>query len=454
MGTVGTPIRLATGLMMLVGSGPLSAQVNPGLEAGLHAVLEHGDLLDIQALSTDLGVEIYLPPTDVSGQFFRGTVTRSPPTMYATGLSFTVRVDETPPRTQVELRFAPRECPGLQNWAKDWQQKVEFGVLTDGAGSWSGLQWGGPGGVRLNATYYSGGGCSFDLQQTLNRAVLPRFTEVLPQPPQAQFEQKIAELVRHGDLRDYQWTAKILNADLLAERSGLRDGRLFKGGVKLAQVIPGVRADSFYYYANDTGWTDFPGAIVYSGQKIAGRFVQLSFALETQQVCLPPTDIATSLQHFGIPYRTDSNDAAVRYEVEGENAISITVAASPPQEQQCVANVTLRQTTDARHNIKTPVEFSLQDSLEADRLSGAAVQRIDLIGERLQGKTVRQVVIFTHPVANTDQSDQTLAHLADLLRAALVEKGVPLELIRLQEDPKGILQAKAEGSIAIDVLVR
>ncbi len=260
--------------------------------------------------------------------------------------------------------------------------------------------------------------------------------------------------MRHGDLRDYQWTAKILNADLEAAPSELRDGKLFKGGLRLTQVIPGVRADSFSYYANDTGWTDFPGAIVYFGQKIADRYVQLSFALEMQQVCLPPTDIATSLQRLGIPYRTDTNDAAVRYEVEGDNAISITVAASPAQEQQCVANVTLRQTTDARHNIKTPVEFSLKDSLGADRLSGAAVERIDLIGQRLHGKTVKQVVIFTHPMANADQSDQTLAHLTDLLRAALVEKGVPPELIRLQEDPKGMMQAKAEGSVAIDVLVQ
>jgi hypothetical protein len=97
--------------MILIGSGPLGAQETPSLEAGLHAVLMHGDLLDIQALSTDLGIEIYLPPTDGGGPFFRGTVTRSPPTMYATGLSFTVRVDETPPRTQVEFRFAPRGCP-------------------------------------------------------------------------------------------------------------------------------------------------------------------------------------------------------------------------------------------------------------------------------------------------------------------------------------------------------
>lgn len=445
-------IRPAAGLIVLIGAGALGAQENPGLEAGLHAVLAHGDLLDIQALSSDLGVEIYLPPTDRSGRFFRGAVTHSPPTMYANGLSFTVIVDENPPTTHVELGFSPRECSGLRNWAEDWNQKVEFGLLTDGAGSWSSLHWGDPEGVTLSATYFSGGGCSFALRQTLGRAVMPRFTEALPQPPRAQFEQEIAELVRHGDLRDYQWTAKILNADLQAGRSELRDGRLFKGGLKLAQVIPGVRAESFSYYANDTGWTDFPGALVYMGKKIAEQFVQLSFALETQQVCLPPTHIATSLQQFGIPYRTDSNGAAVRYEVEGNNAISMDVF--PSQEQQCVAFVTIRQTTDARHSIKTPVEFTLQDSLEADRLSGAALQRMDLIGQRLQGKTVKQVVIFTHPVAKADQSDQTLARLTDLLRAALVEKGVLPELIRLQEGPMGALQAKAEGSAAIDVLIQ
>ena len=200
-------------------------------------------------------------------------------------------------------------------------------------------------------------------------------------------------------------------------------------------------------------WTS---KLTFEGRKLAERYVEISFGLETRQLCLSPGQIPASLKRFGIAYLTRvSNDGAVAYDVEGDNVISVTVRTTRPPDEWCVASVTLQQTTDAKHGVKVPVVFALQDSLDADRLSAAASERMDLIGQRLHGNTVVRAVLSQHAMTQTAQSDQrALARLAMLLRTSLIDKGVRPEVIQSLEATHGTQPRNAGACVTLDVLVR
>lgn len=65
------------------------------------------------------------------------------------------------------------------------------------------------------------------------------------------------------------------------------------------------------------------------------------------------------------------------------------------------------------------------------------MQQLDLIGQSLQGRVVKSVVLATHAVAGASASapsDPVLTQLMGLLRAALIDKGLRVEDIKTTEN--------------------
>ncbi|TXT33065.1 MAG: hypothetical protein FD135_5560 [Comamonadaceae bacterium] len=236
---------------------------------------------------------------------------------------------------------------------------------------------------------------------------------------------QIVALITTGDLRNVTATQRILRLDLLVDSNGLRNGKLYKTSVLLKRVIPGLNPDGFSYSANDTGWQSPPQFHVLLPQELNERRVDLWLPLDTSQVCIDASDIATQLDLKAIPYGMYSkNDAEKVFKVLGENEISLYTTSS----DGCVERLWFHQTTDVAHNLSSPVKFSNADSISqsSKQLKAEAKARLDLMTERIRTVQLKKIEIDQYG----DATD-----LVELIKSFLIQQGISAELITLYERP-------------------
>jgi hypothetical protein len=407
------------------------------LKTALRRVLAHGDLSDLPYLSKTLGLGLRVLKPDLRNQYidpttnFRAIATKSPPSLLASSLSYSVEFITSRQSSRVELEFSTRTCPPLREWSKEWNIRLDRSFDPHGAGESQQLQWPGPEGIALEVFSHSRGGCSASLRQIVPRRVRLVAPESVKAVAGALSIGQIADLLAAGDLRDYGHVARILRTELIPLPGATQAGLLYSGSIELARVIPGVDPAGSAYYGDDTGWVA-PPSFTRAPRALAEREVNLVLIIDSESTCLPPSRLDSELQRRAIDVSTRRPDGRQPiYSVTGENLIELDVAAPA----ECLEQLRFRQVTSVAQSVKTPAMFPVRESLDeaSSSLTLAATQKIDAIMKHvsaLERVPLKQIGILQCQDSIVTASEREAAVLlASRIQDAFASKGIAAEKI-------------------------
>ncbi len=413
--------------------------VEKGLEHALGEVLAHNDLADIDFIENTLGVGFRVSkPVPVPYWFgkddelhVRVMVTSNPPSMLAEWLGYTTETDDSKHQTEFQFHFIPRSRPDLRQWAADWNVKVTESMFTDAAGSAESIQWGGPTGINIQASYYTGGGYGITLTQRKNISEPFSSHVKMDLIPPISLERQVGALIAAGDLRNYGRTAKILDTTLHIDPEAIRNGRWYYGSAILDSVIVGIDPSSFVYRIDEFGWVSPPAFFVVPAH-LSNRTVDLNLGVDVYHVCVAPRDIEAELKRRSIkftPESRDSDDAV--YSVTGRNKITLRIRRF----RKCVNEIDLSQITDVEHSFVMPIVFSITQSVdgESGNLNEAAIARVEWIIARAKSVRLGGIDIDQFQSKDVSASEQSDAiRLAQLLSKAFLDRGVRQKRLKTQ----------------------
>jgi hypothetical protein len=475
--------RRLTSLLLLALAGAIfpAAAISQGpsntddLKVALHDVMAHGDLSDLPFISKTLGIGLRLTRpesrrTPYARPCCNAIATANPAALYATGLSWEASYRETSAvrYSRIDLTFLPRTCPPLGAWAHEWKLPLQRDTDPHGAASFEEVRWPVPGaraahdalpeaagaseGIQLQITRPAKGGCSGQLTQIKSREVVLKPPQSVSQVSGGLSASQIVNVAEIGDLRDYLHVASVLGADLIAEPAAARDGYLYDGHVLLGRVMPGTDPGSFQYYAFDTGWKS-PPAFFYTPPHLAERTVTLRLELDTEALCISPTELRAELQRRAPSYALRNDGDAPIFEWRASNLISFGFHVL----NGCVAGVGFGQITDIARNVRVPVVFPMSDlvDLQSHLLSAAANRNIDNVIYRLRTLNgtastsghpgeLKEIDLYGCRVAtsNPKGGNDRVGMLANAIADRLVAQGVAREQIKFQD---GLDSASAQS---------
>ena len=430
-----------------------SIQVESGPKAALHAILDRGDLSDIDALSQALHLGLKLRPPKRSDHLVQWEAIATEASEYVdiSDFSYTAMTDEKAGKTKIEIRFKPKGPWTVCKWGKEWNQKaVEVGEssIIDGAVNSSFFQtlhWGGEDGISVRTDTFSGG----LLTQTIPRIVIFPERLVLTRRADTHLLERVVDALLSGDLRDFHHVGELLQADLdVKEYGASAPGWLY--GV-LEQPIDGADSAHVVYYLDDFGWGAWGPLSRVPGPE--ARTVDLTFPVETDLVCLSPHNITEELDKRKARYRIDQNDGANRaYVVSGDNVISLTARVT----DSCIQTLALHQITDIRHDVAFPLKFVARDATHvfSERLTAKGRAKIKALLWRLNRRTLCGIDLLLSAAKPPLESSSKLRqrHLAELVKRSLNNGGFPAERIQIVDE--GQSDDESEGDPPLFVTVQ
>ncbi len=413
--------------------------IEKGLEHALGEVLAHNDLADIDFLENTLGVGFRVSkPVPVPYWFgkddelhVRVMVTSNPPSMLAEGLGYTSETDDSKHQTQFQLHFIPRSRPDLRQWAADWNVKVTESMFTEAAGSAESIQWGGPKGINIQASYFTGGGYDIALTQRKDSAEPFSSHVKMDLIPPVSLVRQVGALIAAGDLRNYVRTAKILDTTLNVDPEAMRNGRWYYGSAMLDSVIVGIDPSSFTYRIDEFGWVSPPAFFVVPAH-LSNRTVDLNLGVDVYHVCVSSRDIEAELKRRSINFTLESRDSdGAIYSATDRNKITLRIRRF----RKCVNAIDLSQITDVEHSFVMPIVFSVPQSVDAEsgNLNEAAIARVEWIIARAKSVQLGGIDIDQFQSKYVSASEQSDAiRLAQLLSKAFLDRGIRQERLKTQ----------------------
>jgi hypothetical protein len=407
------------------------------LKTALRRVLAHGDLSDLPFLSSTLGLGLRVARPDLQNQYldpatyFRAIATRNPSSLLGSSLSYEAEYNERRQSSRMQLEFSPRSCMPLRDWGKEWNIPVDREFDPHGAGDWQELKWPGPEGVSLSLFHNSRGGCDASLVQITSRRVRFSPPKSVRRAAGAFSIDQAVDLLALRDLRDFAQVARILRTELIPLPGADKAGLLYKGSLVMARVIPGVDPRMSVYYGDDTGWVA-PPSFTRMPFALAERVANLELMMDFESNCLSLADLESAVAARAINVSTRRPDGRQPiYSVSGEHRIELGVA----MKGECVGQLRYRQVTDIAHSVKTPLMFSVRESLNEDSgsLTRAATSKIDSIMHhvnRLGDVPLKQVVLKQCRDDVPSAADVEAARrLADRIKDAFTSAGIAPEKI-------------------------
>jgi hypothetical protein len=327
------------------------------IEAAFHDVLAHGDLSDFGFLARTLGLDLEVVQWEKASSRQKESIETHamakgvPSYLIPYGTSYRLIRNNKDGTTRINFSFAVKSCPDLSRWGMDWNQQVytSEGMATDGgpASRSESIRWQHDvEGIVLKRVADSNGSCSFALEQDRHAALS------VPEPPTTtpgsgtELLEQVIDLVVAGDLRDYLATARILHTEM-STHGRLNGHRLYDGSATPEQVIPGTDTRSFWYYVNDTGWTETGGVVgVYTLQP-SPRRATLRISVDTVANCISPESLEARMRQRHIRFRKKSDHYLHPYlrTFRLTNALSIHYSL----QGSCIEEFDLDQETEFAH---------------------------------------------------------------------------------------------------------
>jgi hypothetical protein len=429
------------------GQGP---EDNNQLKDALHAILMHGDLADLPELSAELGLGLRLHRAESRiypwlPACCLAIATAAPPALIASGLSWSAVYNDVRGDTRIDLSLIPRDCVSLKEWAKEWQLSRESSPLIDAAGSSEAVHWPGAGGIALAVTRQGGGpgSCTLALVQ-MRRGRLTLTPPDVVSPPIGGFDaSQLVAIAKSGDLRHYETISHILGAEFLPDYRAVRGPLLFKGGILLGTIIPGLDPELFQYYGNDSGWQQRP-SLTYQPQTLAERKVTLVLVPDIEARCITVDSVEREIRRQRLDHLVKESDG---YAIAGENRISFGFTPV----HGCIARFDYAQITDPKEHLAAPVVFFTADSLKgpAIQLTENARRKLKLFRKKaralpeplseVSSTALREIRVSVCLVSEVDaERSGPINHLAEAIQHDLIAGGFDSAVIH--ENRGGALQ--------------
>jgi hypothetical protein len=333
-------------------------------EEQIRKILVHDNLADIDFLERTLGLRFRVTrpvPSPYSygedhGLHVLVTPTMIPKTIKVTGFNYGPLSDSNGNTSAFAFNFIPVQCPNVALWAARWKIPSTSSMDPHGYGSGTDLQWGGSQGIRVDAVFYTRGGCQMSLSQT------KKFGEpfsshtdsnlISPTP----LLRGIGAIIASGDIRNVARAERALHARFRTAGPGL-----FAEYYELQDIIPGVHPGFFEYSVNDTGMAPSPfGAFIAQPPVATDRNAQLRLTLDTYHLCMRNAQLPSELHRRGVHFRRLSKDGYDIYLIRGKNEIRVSASMF----NGCIRDVDIAQTTDVKHSLAKRLKSDLPALLQ------------------------------------------------------------------------------------------
>lgn len=377
------------------------APISSGVEARLHAILEHNMLADDVFLSSQLGMHMRVE-ADGAGDL-RGMLLAAPDFAFASGFSYTIRHDPRSGKDEVRLGFLFQECPDEARLINDWNMSPTHLQLGDGSASITRFASSDSDSVSFSLIYQTLNGiCEAAFSQQVasrprlnppQRAASP--AAVLPIP------RALAGIMRNGDLRNHKVVSSALNMPLRAVAFH-HIGKSAKNGLLLAEkVSPGVDPEMFSYVIQDTGWQPlYPFAK--EPEILVNRRVSIHIPIDIEATCISASQVDAALNSEGIKAHVSQPGRNVlQWETRGNNTLTLLAT----RQEKCIEAFDFNQLTDAPHALpetpifKLPARFANRVSRAADR------DLIKRIAHRLHDETGYTLDFIAQLAGNAKMAD-------------------------------------------------
>lgn len=354
----------------------------PGVEARIHAIIEHDNLGDNAFLSGQLGMHLRVEP-DGAGDL-RGILLAAPDFAFASGFSYTIRHDSRSDKDEVRLDFLFRQCPDEARFVNDWQMPLEHLQLGDGSGSVTRFTPANGDSVAFTLIYQTLNGiCEAAFSQQIAPRQRPETSPALPENPETPrlIAGAFARLMLGADLRRYTEVASALHLPLY--RMGFRNTDKSAGnGLLLAEnTSPGIDSEMFSYVIQDTGWqAAYPFAA--EPEILGNRRVSIHIPVDIRSACITPKQISDALHGAGV--RTSMSQPGrnvLGWQTRGSNTLTLLAT----RQGACIEAADFTQITDAAHALPETMIFRLP--LRTPKIPGATDKAlIARIAYRLRGE--------------------------------------------------------------------
>jgi hypothetical protein len=403
------------------------------VQGAFRAVFDHNDLSDLPALAKHLGIEMRLVHRNIDSQpveAYDGVMTRNPTFIYASGLSYDIRLDKAENTTIVSLKFNFRGCPNLGEWKKDWGLKRQpVGMFHHGAGYYDQIE-STAFDVGFSITYYSGdyngGHCVGRLSQKFDR-ILTITPTANPQPiSSTDLVRKLVGILVSGDLRDDKKIAHILQTQLQKHEASTHRSTSFS----LLTLLEGLNNGSFSYYMEDSSWKS--EAFDSPRQKLSERYVSLGFGVDAQLVCINLQDLKKELAGQAIKYEIKENENGyTAISVRANHLITLTVKT----DTSCMIGVGFRQITDVEHSLNSPIVFTVPtqpSGVMKSQLSKEDAKKLELLIWHNKDVTLINVFIdAVYPETPKGLFKEKTIALADAIKDKLIDEGISNSIINI-----------------------
>jgi len=416
----------------------------------IRAILEHGDLSDIAALSAELQVGIRLRPPhrDHNLVFASADVTTGSPYIAIAGFQFYAVIHPQDKTTDITLSFVPKFPMDVCRWGKEWKRPFSGAdtMVFDGPTQHDeSVLWGENDGIEITTTNDVMGQSSEQawFRQKIHRAVTY---------PESLFERRRApgHLIEHlvdvflsDELGDFARVGAMLHVGFSV---GVNRSEAGFTGATLLEALEDAKSQNVTYEVNNSGFTHRLLGPCCIAQVAVPHGVNLSIPVDTDAVCLPADSFEEELKRRRVVYWADRRNASglydwngetvARYFVIGENLMSATVGVI----RSCIEEISIDQVTDVRHAAPYPLQFSLEDMTGSfiKRLGESGRDKVAALLAAAEGQSACGInLLLNDPLVESRREARAEHRLAGLVRAALTHGGVALNRVQLLE-PSGL----------------